>query len=597
MNDIRTLLKVAARRLELSRFLACLHTVAIVAAAVALALMIADRLGARAFVPWVWVGPVLAAVALIAAGGFWARRRRSELQVALAVDERLDLREKLSTALHCEGRQDPFAQAAVEDAVIVARDRRTQEATRRRFRITPPGGWWISPLLVLLALVTSLVGPLDLFAEDEEEEAATVLQARQQAEETVEAVVRQIKESPELSKDMKDLLGELSKEGLDTESLQNPEQVKREAIKKVSEINKRLEEILGGQQGKTAEALRRNLSDLDSPQEGPASELAEAMAQGDFSSAKKALEEMMEKMQAGQMTEEQMQKAAEQLQALAEQLEKLAQQQQQLEKALEQAGLDPNLAKNAEALQQALQNNPNLNQQQIQQIQQMAQAQQAAAQMCQGLGQACAKMAQGMMQGQMGQAAQGAGQLGDQLNQMEQMAMLLQQAQAAANACQGQCQGLGQGLAMQKWGQGAGMGGWGQGSGGKAPIAPTPWKSKLEKADVNTDEQGDVIARMLFDGPEIVGESNIKARQIAVELLEAYDEAVDEEALPRKYHDPHKHYFGELQKRTEARSAGGDETAAPAAPAGSGGEGNSGAPAAPGGDDGAAAAPSGPEGS
>ncbi|MHC4992283.1 MAG: hypothetical protein ACYTGC_15020 [Planctomycetota bacterium] len=564
MNDIRSLLQVAARRIELASFVASAHLAAMALAALALALMLADRAGATSFVPWLWVVPALLAIGALVAAAMWSRRRKTELQVALSVDDRLDLREKLSTALHCEGREDPFARAAIEDAVTVARDPRTREKTRRLFKVGAPGGWWASPLLVLAVMMVWMLPPLDLFAREEEDPAdeAKIEQAKREVEVTVEAVIEEVKQNAQLSESMEDLLGELTKEPLDADEFKTPEDLKRDALKKVTELNKRLEEILGGEDGKTAEALRDSLKDIQSPEDGPGKALSEALANGDFGEAKKALEDLMEQVQNGEMNEEQKQKLADQLADLAKQLEELAQKQQQLQKALEQAGMNPQLAQNPEALKQALQNNPNLNQQQIQQLMQMAKAQQAASKMCEGLGQGMGQMAAAMAQGQMGMMGQGAENLADQLNQMEMLQMLLDQAQAAANACQGQCQGLGQGLGKQQFGPG--MGQRGMGAGGTAPIAPTPWKARKEKANVFSGE-GDIIARMLFDGPEVVGESTIKAKQVAVELLEAYDDALVEEQLPRKYHDPHKHYFGEMKKRTESSEPAAAEK--PAKPA------------------------------
>ena len=567
MNDIRTLLRIAVRRIELGAFLGRAHQVAVWFAAAALLLMLIDRMPAASFIPWIWAGPALGVVALAVVLAWWARGRRSEIQVAMAVDERLDLREKLSTALHCQGRDDAFAQAAIEDAVRTARHPRVREQVSRRFAVTAPRQWWMTPALVLAVVAASLLPQGDLFARETPIDVE-VVKARKQADESIDAVIKAIEEQPQLSSELSDLLGELTKEGTDPDALRTPEQVKRDAIKKVTDLSKRLDEIVNGEKGMTAQALNRALRQIKSPPDGPAKDLADALARGDFQAAQKALAELQAKAQQGQLTEEQKQQAAAQLQNIAEQLEKLAQQQQQLEDALKQAGLDPQLAKNPQALQQALQDNQNLNDQQKQQLQQMAQAQQAAGQMCQSLGQACQGMAQGMMagQGQLSQAGQGMSQ---QLTQMEQMQMLLQQAQAAANACQGQSQGLGQGLSMeaalQQWmnAQGGAFGKAGRGAGGKAPIAPTPTRTRIVQAPIKTTE-GDIIARQLIDGPQFVGESKRPVSEVVAEVVEGYDEAVIEGKLPRKYHDAHKHYFGELDARitpTESSQAEPDESA------------------------------------
>jgi hypothetical protein len=552
MNDIRTVLRIAARRLELSSLLAHAHVAAIVVAGLVLALLVVERLGAATFWPWPWVLPVVVAAGALAAGRLWFARRRTEIQVAVEVDERLELREKLSTALHCRNRTDPFARAAIEDAVGAARDQRVRERLRRRFAVESPRRWWLSPLLVLVVVAVWFVEPLDLFADEQPPQDPRITEIVRSRDEAIEAVIEPIKRSPELQEELSDLLGQLSDEGPDPEDLKTRQDVQRDAIKKLTDLNKRLDDILSGPKGKTAEALEQALQQLKPPEEGPAKDLADALAKGDFKAAQQALAELQAKAQKGDLTEEQMRQLAQQLQDIAKQLEQLAKQQQQLEQMLQQAGLDPQLAQNPQELLKAIQNNPNLNEQQKQQLQQMAQAQQAACQMCKGLGQGLGQMAQGLMDGKVGQGGQ---QAANQLDQMEALKQMLQEAQAAANACQGQCRGLGQGLAMQQamqwWTQGGAFGQRGQGAGGEAPIAPTPTGRKIVKAPTKTT-QGDIIARQFIDGPNVVGESEAQLRQVSVAVSEGYDEAQSEEQIPPKYRDAHKHYFGEWKKLVEA---------------------------------------------
>jgi len=556
MDDIRNLLRIARHRLETTTFLNRAHQVAIVATAIALALIIVDKAPAEEFLAWKWILPSLGAVWLAVSAGLWYRARRTELQVAVAVDDRLDLREKLSTALHCQGRDDVFAQAAIEDAVSTARQPRNRERVSRHFKVQPPHGWWISPLIVLLAIMVSFLSPLNLFADEEPTPDAAVQQVKAEVQTSMDDLVKQIKEKPQLTSELSDLLGELTKDGLDPDAMKkSPEDLKRDAIKKVTDLSKKLDEILNGEKNKTLEALDQTLSQLKTPEDGPAKDLADAMAAGNFQAALKALDDLKAAMEKGELTEEQKKQLEKQLEEMAKQLEQMAKNKEQLEAALKQAGLDPQLANNPQALQQAIQNNPNLNEQQKQQLQQMAQAQQAASQMCQGLGQACQNMAQGMGDGKFGQAA---GQMASQLSQMEAMAQLMREANAMAGMCQGQCQGLGQGLAMKP---GGAFGGRGQGMGGKAPLAPTPTGTKDEKANVKTQE-GDIIARMLFDGPQIVGESKVELKEAVAEAAEGFDEALSEDQLPRRYHETQKHYFGELKKITEAKAveAEGEKT-------------------------------------
>jgi uncharacterized protein (UPF0335 family) len=450
---------------------------------------------------------------------------------------------------------DPFARAAVEDAVETARLPRVHELAKRRFAVEAPRAWWISPLIIFATVMLSFLAPLDLFQDEDED---SVVAATGQVEQSIEAIVQTIEDQPLLSRELSDLMGDLTRAGTDPDALRSPEEIRREAIREVTELNKALDKLVNGEKGKTAEAIEKALGKLKSPTDGPGKELAESLARADFKAAQESLDKMLEDLKKGNLTQEQQEQLAEQLKAMAEQLQQLAEQQQQLEQALKQAGLDANLAQNPQALQQALQNNQNLNQQQKQQLQQMAQAQQAAQQACQGLGQAMQQMAQGLQQGQLGQMGQGGQQMGDQLNQLEQMQMLLQQAQAAANMCQGQCQGLGQGLSLQQAMAGGAFGNRGQGRGGKAPIAPTPTRTTIVKADTVLQE-GDIIARQLFDGPQIRGESDAKLRQVIAEKMKGWEDGLTEDQLPRVYYETQMHYFGELEKLTRAiEENGGD---------------------------------------
>jgi hypothetical protein len=555
MQDIRTILSMAGRRLAATRFLAAFHVVALVAAAIALALAVADRVTAAPFVAWAWVAPSLALAALAAAALLWRRRNRSAIHVAVAVDERLALRERLSTALHCSERDDAFARAAVADAVSAARDPRCREMVRRHFRVQPPRRWWISPLLAVAAAGVLMAPQARLFAREVPADEQAMEDAQKATAAAVDVIVRQIEERPELRQELEGLVDELAKEAGKPGEFGSPEDLKRDALKKVTEIGKKLDEIVNGEKGKTAKAIEQMMAKLETPADGPAKELAEALAKGDFQAAQKAMQKLADEAKAGQLDPAQKEQLAQQLQAIGDQLGDLARKQDALKQALQQAGLNPQLANNPQALQQALQQAQNLNPQQQQQLQQMVQAQQAAQQMCQGLGQMCQGMAQAMQQGQMGQQGQNAA---NQLGQMEQLQQLLQQAQACAGQCQGQ--GLGQGMslaqALQQQ-QGGGMGNWGQGAGGKAALSPTPTGTVLKKENVPVVD-GEIIASMLIDGQPIRGDSKAQLRDFVRSVAEGFDEAQEEDPLPRQYHEAQKHYFGELQKQVEAVKAAED---------------------------------------
>ncbi|MCA9295074.1 MAG: hypothetical protein KC983_01130 [Phycisphaerales bacterium] len=575
MDDIRALLRLAAQRINTTRFLRYAHVTAIVFASIAFVLMLFNRTTAEPFVPWMWVIPSMMVLTLAIAGIFWMRSRMPERSVALAVDDRLELNERLSTALAVERQDDPFARAAVQDAVQAAVDPRNRERTRRLFAVRPPAGWWWSPLIVLATCVSQWLPQMNLY-----EPTAVVPAAaegrliRAEVEERVEDVMAVIEENEALKQALGEDFSGMSVPTTKDDPMRSPEEIRRNALKKVTDLNRKLNDIVEGEKGKAMDAIEQSLKSLELPErDSPARDMAESLARADFAKAAEAMKEMLDKIKNGEMTQDEQDKLAEQLQDVAEQLQQMAEKQQQLKDALKQAGLNEQLANDPAALQQAIQNNPNLNEQQKQQLQQQAQAGQQAQQMLEGLGQACQQMGQNMQQGMGDQLGQAGQQMGQQLGNMEQLEQMLKQAQAAMNECQGGAQQLGQGLGMgnpgqqgdgQGQGQGqamqpgmqagaqggqGGMGQQGQGSGGKAPVAPTPTRTVIKKANVETDPTGDVIAKQFFWTEDVErGESRAAVADVVLGKVEGYDEALSEAQIPKVYEETHKHYFGEVKK-------------------------------------------------
>ena len=57
------------------------------------------------------------------------------------------------------------------------------------------------------------------------------------------------------------------------------------------------------------------------------------------------------------------------------------------------------------------------------------------------------------------------------------------------------------------------------------------------------------------------GESRARLKEAFSAAAAGHDEALNEAALPRRYHDPHKHYFGELEAQVDAVTVSVDEGA------------------------------------
>lgn len=580
MDDLRRLIRLAARHLGYARAVSSGMLTALVSSGVVLVWLALSKGFPALKVEW-WVGAIAVAIVLVASIiAALMRRGRDDVSIAVAIDQRLGLKERFATAIEVAHRGDPFAVAAVADAAKEATAKGMPSRVKRAFRPTPPSGWWMTPIVLVVLVFTWMFVPQgDLLAETASD-TQSVRNAVASSNDELQAIIEAVEENPLLAEAMADVLAEMRADadglGADMEP-RAPEDIRREAIRKASEMQERLEEMLSGDAAAMEQSLRKNLEGLKSTEGGDpdAESLAKALKKGDFSAAKDALEKLASKVQEGDLSPEEQAKLKEQLEALAKELGELAKKKDALKKALEEAGMDPDLADNPEALKQAIENSSSLNEQQKKQLKKDAESQQAASKSCQGLGQACKNMAESMSQpGQSGQQGQLAGQqMGDMLSDLESMQQMLQQAQSAAGQCQGACEGLGEGLGQwaaalqnqQKPSGGGGMGKWGSGQGGNAPIAPTPSGTKIQREKVAVRD-GDIIARQLIEGEQVVGEAKARLKQLSNTIARGHEESVRDDPIPPHLRDVHKRYFGEVQKRIEAR-VGSETKAAPEAAA------------------------------
>jgi hypothetical protein len=594
MDDIRSLIDAAARRLAMGRLLRGVHLGLVGVGILAFLLVLLAKSSPAVALPWPWLAWAGGAVVVIV--GIVAMRwgRPSRLSVATLVDERLGLKERLSTALAVCQRSDPFALAAVADAVATAKDKRTREALGRGIPVKAPDASWLGPALLLATgLAAWLVPQGDLFrgkdSQNELLEAALV-----EANAAVREVERRIAENPLLSEAL----------GVRTDDLTNveqvapkdlkrtPEEIRREAIKRMSELEQRLNAVLRGEEALKMDALKRELANLK-PEDNDAEQFVRALRDGDFSEAKKALEALRKKAE-GKSDEE---RAAleQQLKDVAKQVEQLAARQEALKQALERAGMDGQLASNPEALKQVLENASNLTQAQREAIEKAMNAQKAAQDQLKGMSNAIKQAAQEMCQsceggrpggqegqkqggrqGQQGQDGQeggtqsgngGSGQgLEGMLSDMEALQQMLAAAEAAAaeassqsrqtgkgmgqmaGACQGNCDGDGAWRMID----GLRQGGRGRAGGGETPTAPTPAGTRMQKERVERTD-GPIIMRQLVEGRSEPGQSSVGVDRIAAELARSMEQGVTEEQVPAHLRAVHKHYFGDLKRRLDAK--------------------------------------------
>lgn len=544
------------------------------------------------------VAAVVAAVSCVLA----MRRRPSALSSAIAIDERLGLSEKFSTALLLRRSDDPFARAVVDDAERTA----SQVDLRGHFPLRVPrvAPYTLAAGLILL-LTAWLLPQYNVFGR--EDRAATQRleqQKRAEVQQKLDAIARTI-EQVEAALGKTEAIEQAKQQLADLRQLaaRDPEAAARRAAAAQADLQDRLREQARNTHrfAQAMENQRQFQNNLRAPTEqGPVAEAHRLMTEGNFQQALQQLQEAANNFD--KQTDEQKKQTAEQMQRLAEQLQQMANdpaQQQRMQEQLQRMGLDPKQVEQAmKALRDAAQGDPQAREQlqemakqamqqmnngqgptpqqqeQIQKMLQQLQAQAGSQQQAQQLADAAQQLAEGMQQASQnsqqgsGQSQQGgndpanaARQMADAMNAMQQALDAMdaiqqdaRQMQALAGDGTGNGNTAGRGQAGQgQWRAGdpnqpgGGMGGPGQGAGGRAPEAPAPFDSQARKSPSQNNERGRILARTFVrDGKTVVGESKAELRQTAQSEQERAAEEVEQQRISRQAQRATREYFKAL---------------------------------------------------
>jgi len=572
MNKIHTTISSATRRLIL---IDSLRTITICLAA-AIALMVFARAVQKVapifVVPWNIVF-IAAPIAAILIGFLWALiKRPSQAKAAMIIDEKAGLRESISTALTIESQSDGWSKAVVTDA--------TEKASKINLKsalpITAPK-LWPTPLVAGLALLAVWWLPVKdltgLYAKQQQKQAELI--QTQEVQATVAESQKAIKEILEKTNldfaDDDNIFEDLLKP--ESNEYITPEESLRSAIKNLTSVADKLEEKRNNEDGATFDAIKDAMKSLNTTEESPASEMARAMARGDFKEAKEQLEQLAQQMQNGDMSEKDKKTAAKQLESMKKQMEQMANNSQQLEEQLKAAGLSEQQAKqmatDPEALKKALQE-AGATPEQIEALSKAAQAQQKASDAAGAMSQAMGQMAQGMQSDSQQQMAAGSDAMGSQLSNLENMQQEAQSLESAMNQAQqqldqlsqcsspgGQSPGGGQQAQWPSTGQfskgdseqqGFGSGRAGQGLGASPQEQGADFTISKEHAEVRTTAQGPVIASTMVQGSQIKGESTAVFSQAVANAKTQVSEAIETKRIPRQYESAVQSYFGRLDK-------------------------------------------------
>jgi hypothetical protein len=466
-------------------------------------------------------------------------RQPSRMQVSLLLDDRLKLHERFSTTLALADSKDPFAGAARDEARETAR----HASLQGHFPILPSkcwiyaiSTWLIAGALILFMPQKDLLGFLR--KDRQRQERAQQLQQTKvdikQAADPVKLAVKQLGEP-----DLADALSKLEQTPKDAK----PQDVKRQAIRKLGDLSDQIKKMQGGAQLESVNLMQKMFKQLRGSSDVFSQKLRLALAKGEFAQASNLLNQLQKELAEGKLTQQRQKVLSEQLQTLAKRLAELAQKNEDLEKELEKLGLDKELAKLSEQqLRQTLQKQ-GLAAKNIEELLRKASACRSASSRCAALGRAMAACGAGAGGLSADELAEVMGQL-DDLETIRQQLMLTQAtldeiSRAIGSLGEGMCQG------SNEFGPGTGGPGRGYGPRSTDETGETSTKRVRTKSKPG---QGPVIASWYFKESQVKGEAKRDFSEVVQAARDGAAEAISEKEIPRKYEEAIKKYFGRLEQ-------------------------------------------------
>jgi len=479
----------------------------------------------------------------------WLMKQPSHMQVSLLLDERLKLRERFSTTLALADSDDPFADAARNEA----RQKAEQVKIDGYFPIRPSRCWMYAVSTWLIAAAIIFFMPqkdlLGFLRKDRQQQQLTqqLEQTKVDIKEAADPVKLAIKQlgEPELA----DALSKLDQTPKDA----RPQDIKRQAIRNLGDLSDKIQQMQSGMKLDSVNQLQKMFKQLRGSSDVFSQKLRLALAKGQFSQASNIMSELQKELAKGNLSPEQQKALAGQLQDLAKRLQELAQKNEEFEKELEKLGLNKELAKLSEQQLRQTLLKQGLAPENIEELLRKAAAFRSAAGMCAGLGSAMAACGAGSGQLSGDGLAAAIEQLGE-FDALQQQLMLTQASLdeiTRAIACLGD--GMGRGLGYQgpfmeglsdRSGPGTGGPGMGYGPRGTAGDDTSTQRTRLK----NKPGQGPVIASWYFQESQIKGEARRDFTEVVQAARDGAAAAISENEIPRKYEEAIKKYFGGLEQ-------------------------------------------------
>jgi hypothetical protein len=506
---------------------------------------------APANLKWYVLGGLVGAGTVLAV---WLARRGapSSLSAALAIDQRFDLKERVTTALSLthHDQSSPAGQALLADA------------NAKLERVTVPGkfpvrvGWralFLPAQAVAIALLALYPPPiLTMLAgggsKQEEEQA----KAEEQRAETKVAAprpfIRPPAERPNKSEELRQLEAELeklyaehNKEAGANEDKPEQARERQEKIAAAEERLKKREQEMSEKFQKLQDQMSK-LTELDQGEarrDGPAKEFEEALAKGDLKKAQDEVDKLQKKAKEKKLDQKDQEQLKKQLEDLEKQVDKLNREQKEKEKKLkdliDQAKRE---MRDADALERELQN--------LQKDQQMTKEMQELAKSLKQCKQCMEKNDFDGLSEQLGQIGEQLGNIQDELKDLEDIEEHLQNLkQMKKEGCKS-CQG--EGKEKKEGGHKDDATGYAEGASGRRP----------ENKDAQTKPGEEQRVRGFFDpkgrktyggsttGPAFKKASSVEMAGDIKQAVQEAPEAVEVQRLPKAAKEMVKEYFEKL---------------------------------------------------
>ena len=514
-----------------------------------------------------WVLAGCAAVGIVAGCIAAFLASPTPVDVALAIDQRFELRERITTAvaLSPELRESSAGQALWADASAKVSDVRMKD----QFRVRPERRAFAVPVLAALAVAASLwwnPEALGVIGDGEGTkpgtktgDAATLANAPKKKSPAAKPPAPNTPERGNKSKELSELESELAKlqEKYAKDPYEESPEKQREKAAELVALEEKTKK-LAEQQSQKLRELEQKFAQLEKLKkdpdfnDGPAKDLNDALSKGDIKKAEEEIDELRKKAKDKKLDTDDQEKLERQLDKIKSELERLQRDKEKEEKKKEEEEKKDELKKEIEKKKQQGENAEQL-ERELEKLEKQQKQEQAAEQQLQDLAEKLGKAKEALEKGDLEQLAEELGQAKGELEKLEgeiedfkeaegQLQKLREERRAAAEAGGQKVVVAGQGEGKP----GNGPSSTGEGS-GKRPINDDAKTGSVdERVRSPFDPKGKKVYGGTTRGPAFTKKSETELGEEIQQAVQEAPAAADAQRLPRDSREAVKEYYEKL---------------------------------------------------